>query len=75
MNCGGLLNKHIREINSNISNDETAETINFHYKSMGTISCHRNQSSYMTIIKKTNNVEANVMNMYAKYQFFPPNCF
>ena len=39
--------------NSNISN-ETAETVNFnfsHYKSMGTICCHSNQS-YATVIKK-----------------------
>ena len=44
----GLLNKHICEKKSNISN-ETAEIVNFHffhYKSMGTISCHSNQSSY-----------------------------
>ena len=38
---------------SNISSD-TAESVNFdfsHYKSMGTISCHINQSSYPTGIK------------------------
>ena len=51
---GGLLNKHICEKKSNISS-ETAETVNFqfsHYKSMGTISCHSDQSSYPTGIKK-----------------------
>ena len=51
----GLLNKHICEKKSNISS-ETAETVNFqfsHYKSMGTISCHSNQSSYPTGIKNT----------------------
>ena len=50
MQHGGLLNKHICEKISNISS-ETAETVNFqfyHYKSMGTISCHSNQSSYPT---------------------------
>ena len=39
---------------SNISS-ETAKHVNFHfshYKSMGTISCHSNQSSYPTGIKK-----------------------
>ena len=59
-----------------ISN-KTAETVNFyfsHYKSMGTISCHSNQS-YGTRIKKAIYVEANVINMYAKYQVYPPNCF
>ena len=68
MKRGGLLNQHICEKNSNISN-ETAETVNFHfshYKSMGTISCHRNQS-YATGIKKAIYVEANVITMYAKY--------
>ena len=45
-----VLNKHICEKDSNISN-ETAETVNFrfsHYKSIGTKSCHSNQSSYPT---------------------------
>ena len=40
---------------SNIPND-SAEIVNFqfsHYKSMETISCHSNQSSYLTGIKKT----------------------
>ena len=39
--------------NSNIPND-LADIVNFHfsyYKSMGTISCHSNQSSYPTGIK------------------------
>ena len=61
---------------SNISN-ETAKTVNFHfshYKSMGTISCHSNQS-YATGIKKALYVEANVINVYAKYQLYPPNGF
>ena len=54
MQHGGLLNKHICEKKSNISS-ETAETVNFqfsHYKLMGTITCHSNQSSYPTGIKK-----------------------
>ena len=53
MQYGGLHNKHMCEKKSNISS-ETAETVNFqffHYKSMGTISCHSNQSSYPTGIK------------------------
>ena len=76
MKRGGLLNKHIYE-EKKISN-ETAETVNFHfshYKTMGTISCNSNQSSYPTGIKNTINVEANVINMYAKYQFYPPYDF
>ena len=73
----GLLNKHICEKKSNISS-ETAETVNFqfsHYKSMGTISCHSNQSSYPTGIKNTTFVEANVLSMYAKFQLHPPYGF
>ena len=71
------LNKHICEKKSNISS-ETAETVNFqfsHYKSMGTISCHINQSSYRTGIRNTTFVEANVLSMYAKFQLHPPYGF
>ena len=74
MQHGGLLNKHIcGKKKSNISS-QTAETVNFqfsHYKSMGTISCHSNQSSYPTG-KNTTFVEANFLSMYAKFQLHPP---
>ena len=63
---------------SNIPND-LAEIVNFdfsHYKSMGTISCHSNQSSYPTEIKiNTTYVEANVLSMYAKFRLHPPYGF
>ena len=74
---GGLLNKHICGKKSNISS-ETAETVNFqfsHYKSLGHISCHSNQSPYPTGIKNTTFVEANVLSMYAKFQLHPPYGF
>ena len=74
---GGLLNKHICEKKSNISS-KTADTVNFrfsHYKPMGTISCHSNQSFYPTKIKNTTFVEANVLSMYAKFQLHPPYGF
>ena len=77
MQHGGLLNKHICEKKSNISS-KTAETVYFqfsHYKSMGTISCHSNQSSYPTGIKNTIFVEAIVLSMYAKFQLHPPYGF
>ena len=74
MKHGGLLNKYsCKKINSNIPND-LAEIVNFHishYKSMGTISCHSNQSSYPTGIKNTTYVEANVLSMYAKFRLHP----
>ena len=60
------INISVKKI-SNIPYD-LAEIVNFHfshYKSMGTISCHSNQSSYPTGIKNTINVEANVLSMYA----------
>ena len=64
MKHGGLLNKYFcKKKNSNIPND-LAEIVNFHfshYKSMGTISCHSNQSSYPTGIKNTTYVVANVL--------------
>ena len=53
MNHGGLLNKYFCKKFSNIPND-LAEIVNLHfshYKSMGTISCHSNKSSYPTGIK------------------------
>ena len=60
--------------NSNIPND-LAEIVNFHfshYKSMGTISCHSNQSSYPTRIKNTTYVEAIVLSMlHAKFWLHP----
>ena len=39
-----------------------------HYKSIETLRCHSNQSSYLTGIKITNYVEASVRNMYTKYK-------
>ena len=78
MQHGGLLNKHICEKKKSNISSETAETVNFqfsHYKSMGTISCHSNQSSYPTGIKNTTFVEANVLSMYAKFQLHPPYGF
>ena len=70
MKHGGLLNKYFCKKISNIPNG-MAEIVNFHfshYKSMGTISCHSNQSSYSTGIKNTTYVEANVLSMYAKFR-------
>ena len=66
------INISVKKI-SNIPND-LAEIVNFHfshYKSMGTISCHSNQSSYPTGIKNTTYVEANVLSMYAKFRLSP----
>ena len=63
--------------NSNIPND-LAEIVNFHfshYKSMGTISCHSNQSSYPIGIKNIPYVEANVLSMYAKFRLHPIHGF
>ena len=76
MKCGVLLNQHICEKNSNISN-ETAEKVNFHfsqYKFMGTISCHSYQT-YVTGINEAFYEEVNVINMYAKYQLYPTHGF
>ena len=53
MKHGGLLNIYFCKKKSNIPND-LAEIVKFHfshYKSMGTINCHSNQSSYPTGIK------------------------
>ena len=37
----------------------------------GTISCRGNQSPYLTGIKNTTYVEANVLSMYAKFRLHP----
>ena len=78
MKHGGLLNKHFNKKKSNIPND-LAEIVNFHfshYKSMETLSCHRNQSSYPTKMKKNITfVEDNVLSKYAKFQLHPPYGF
>ena len=74
MKHAGLLNKHFcKKKIPNIPN-ETEKIVNFlfsHYKSMGTVSCHSNQSSYPTGIKNTTFEEANVPSMYAKFQLHP----
>ena len=70
------MNISVKKI-QNIPN-ETEKIVNFlfsHYKSMGTISCHSNQSSYPTGIKNTIYVEANVLSMYAKFRLHPPYGF
>ena len=53
----GLLNKHFCKKNSQISPLRQKKIANFHfshYKSMGTISCHSNQSSLSDRNKKHN---------------------
>ena len=75
MKHGGLLNKYFCK---KIIPYDLAEIVNFHfshYKSMGTISCHSNQSSYPTGIKNITYVEANVLSMYAKFRLHPPYGF
>ena len=62
---------------SNIPND-LAEIVNFHfshYKSMETLSCHSNQSSYPTGIKNISFVEGNILSKYAKFRLHPPYHF
>ena len=75
---GGLLNKHFcKKKKSNIPND-LAKIVNIHfshYKSMETLSCHSNQSSYPTEIKNITFVEGNVLSKYAKFRLHPPYGF
>ena len=62
---GRLPNKHLCKKKSNIPND-LAKIVNFHfshYKSMETLSCHSNQSSYPTEIKNIAFVEGNVLDV------------
>ena len=58
--------------------DDLAEIVNFHfshYKSMETLSCHSNQSSYLTEIKNINFVEGKVLSKYAKFGLHPLHGF
>ena len=76
MKHGGLLNKYFCKKIKYPNN--LAEIVNFHfshYKSMGTISCHSNQSSYPTGIKNTTYDEANVLSMFAKLRLHSPYGF
>ena len=47
----------------------------FQYKYMETLSCHSNESTRATTIKNIIYVEANVMNIYVKFQLHPPYGF
>ena len=74
MKHGGLLNKYFCKEKIQISPNDLAEIVNFHfshYKSMGTISCQSNQSSYPTGTKNTTYVEANALSMYAQFRLHP----
>ena len=74
MKHGRLLDKHFCKKKSNILKD-LAEMVNFHsshYKSMETLSCHSNQSSYLTEIKNITIVDGNVLSKYAKFRLHPP---
>ena len=63
-------------INFGVSSNKSAIKANFHFshcKTMETLSCHSNQNAYATAIKDDNFVEANVINMSAKFQLHPPH--
>ena len=74
MKHGGLLNKHFcKKKKSNIPKD-LAEIVNFHfshYKTMETLSCHSNHSTYPTEIKNITFVKGNVLSMYTKFRLHP----
>ena len=66
MKHAGLLNKHFcknKILLSPISNFHFS-----HYKSMESLSCHSNQSSYLIKMKNITLVEGNVLSRYAKFQ-------
>ena len=68
---GPSINIYVKK-KSNIPND-LAKIVNFHfshYKSMETLTCHSNQSSYLTEIKNINFVEGNILSKYAKKKIF-----
>ena len=75
MKHGGLLNKHFCKKRNQISPNDLVKIVIFHfshYKSMKTLSCHSNQSSYLTEIKNIAFVEGNFLSKYAKFRLHPP---
>ena len=73
-----ILNKYFCKDKIQIPTIGPEKIANFHfshYKSMETLSCHSNQSSYPPGIKNTNYVEATVRNMYTKYRLNPLDSF
>ena len=73
----GLFQKHFCETFFKIS-VVTEINANFHfshYNSMETLSCQSNKSTWEMTIKNIIYGEANVMNMYAKFQLHPPYGF
>ena len=46
-----------------------------HYKSMETLSFHSNENTWATAIKNKIYVEANVINIYEKFELYPPYGF
>ena len=71
----GLFQKHFCKtfFQKICSNTEINASFHFsHYKSMETLSCHSNESTWATTIKNTIYVAANVMSWYTKLQLHPP---
>ena len=74
----GLLQIHVcKNFVKNIcSNTEINSNLHFsHFKSMKTLSCHSNETTWATTIKNKIYVETDVMNMYAMFQLHPPYGF
>ena len=73
----GLLQEHFCKTFFKIS-AVTEINANFHfshYKSMETLSCCSNESTWAITIKNIIYIETNVMNMYAKFQLHLPYGF
>ena len=78
MKHGRLLNRHFCKNKNQISQmswQKLSISTFPNYKSMKTLSCHSNQSSYPTEIKKITFVEGNVLSKYAKFRLHPPYGF
>ena len=67
----------LKKLCQNICSEIAIKTY-FHlslYKFMETLSCHSNESTWATAIKNLIFVEANIMNISAKFQLHPPYGF
>ena len=74
---GGLLNKQFLKCSVKISaiRQQLKPIFIFPIISLWKLSCHSNQSAYATAINNNTLVEANAMNISAKFQLYPPYSF
>ena len=70
MKCGKLFNKLFCKKKKKIFPNET-NFYSSHNKSMETLSCHSNESSWTLTVKHKTYIKDNVISMFAKFHLYP----